>query len=489
MSIRIAKVEEYINKGGIRDFILNNLNIPVFQLYKSSVDDTITSFIKELRPELTIVVETEYVDRVYRDCYYNLYSKKNHDYSRDCIRVSILDEEINTADLYSAESIRKIKDGYLGFFVIRPLAVGSIGRNCINPKALLSVNQDIVVCKTTIKTSCLGVKVQVDGFPHSSQDSEYMSCAETTTWELLEYFGNKYNNSQIVLPSSVLGNIERDSMVRQIPTEGLNLYQMSYALKEQGFECKIYSNRDPAFHELLNCYIESGIPLAVALKLKTSGHAVACIGHTTVDRSTMTKSADIDGTTCYKWNENIESLVFSDDNYSAYQKTTYTSPTAYYTDPNFAGACITSFVVPLPKKVYVPADIAIEASSFIAKYICKIADGTHLKTFLVSSRSFREYIINNPDLSNEYKLAILDIHMPRFVWITEIADNPSFLKGKVNGIIVIDATGNIKTQGLNSLIYVQMPSFLTYFDRSTKNFAKFLLPLPPSFQEFQGNLK
>ena len=37
------------------------------------VDSLLTQFFKELRPELRMIVETDYVDKVYRDSYYSYF--------------------------------------------------------------------------------------------------------------------------------------------------------------------------------------------------------------------------------------------------------------------------------------------------------------------------------------------------------------------------------------------------------------------------------
>ena len=84
-----------------------------------------------------------------------------------------------------------IKDNYLGFLVVRPL-IRCIGRNVISPEAKQPPKSGIRICRVKVDASCLGVKLKAEGFPHASQDNETMTCAQTTIWSLLEYYGNKY---------------------------------------------------------------------------------------------------------------------------------------------------------------------------------------------------------------------------------------------------------------------------------------------------------
>ena len=98
------------------------------------------------------------------------------------------------------------------------------------------------------------MKFEVKGFPHSSQDAETISCAETTLWALMEYFGNKYPEYRPVLPSDIIKTLKQVSSERQVPSKGLNIQQMSFALKEYGFGTRIYSRHQygSSFENLLS---------------------------------------------------------------------------------------------------------------------------------------------------------------------------------------------------------------------------------------------
>jgi hypothetical protein len=126
-----------------------------------------------------------------------------------------------------------LKRQYRGFIVLRPTIRNIIGRNVVSPKALK--NNNFICCTTKFHSTANSVKFKANGFPHSSQDTETISCAETTLWAIMEYFGNKYPDYKPVLPSRIIEVLKRISTERQIPSRGLRIDQISYALREFDF--------------------------------------------------------------------------------------------------------------------------------------------------------------------------------------------------------------------------------------------------------------
>src|SRR5207244_2549981 len=83
--------------------------------------------------DVTIGIESFYIDKLYRDAYYHYYSSKLKEYKRNCIRLSFFSTHIDLEDFYSAEGVRKLQDNFLGFIVLRPTAPNIIGRNVLRP--------------------------------------------------------------------------------------------------------------------------------------------------------------------------------------------------------------------------------------------------------------------------------------------------------------------------------------------------------------------
>lgn len=331
MKIGIANIQELRSGQGsdISKFILENLN-PNDVSKKNVAYSCITNFLVPFKDDLCIIAETDYIDKTYRDLYYHFYATKLRHFEKNCVRISFFTNVVDEAITYSADDIKKIKENYLGFVVLRPIG-RCVGRNVISPYALKNASDNSLLCKTCVNATVLGTKVSVSGFPHSSQDGEMMTCAETTIWSIMSYLANRYNIYSLPLGHNILASLTNSSFERQIPSRGLNFQQISLSLQNQGLACRIYDKDNSRFKEILSCYIESGIPLALCIESRTFGHAVACIGRKKVDRSSVPlKTTLIDGHSYFEWNKCIDDFVVNDDNVTCYQVMQYADPCSYY---------------------------------------------------------------------------------------------------------------------------------------------------------------
>lgn len=188
--------------------------------------------IQHLRRDLHLVVELPYVDKVYRDTYYHYYASRLKHYERDTIRISFFEQPVSSPVQPTEDAIKTVIDSYLGFLIIRPTLPRLIGRSAIHPRAL--DNQNFVCCRALIQSTTLGIKTTTSAFPHASQDGQALSCAETTIWSLLEYFGNKYPEYRPILPSHIIHQLQKFSFKRQLPSDGLTAEQIAFVLREVG---------------------------------------------------------------------------------------------------------------------------------------------------------------------------------------------------------------------------------------------------------------
>lgn len=478
--------------------VVNDLQI--HSLTKSGLNSLVSnlkSFLCDLRDDLHIIIEGCYVDSVYRDSYYDYYSTKHSDYNRFCLRMSFFDTAFNHEINFSDKS--NIEDNYLGFLVVRPL-IKCIGRNVIACKAKVSPKEGVRICKVKVNTSCLGVKLVAEGFPHASQDNETMTCAQTTIWSLLEYFGNKYNNYHPTLPTEIESILEPFSFERQLPSKGLTYGQISVALRNLGFGPKIYQSGETLeeirhFHRLIACYIESGVPLAVALTGKGVGHAVVCIGTERVDKhNVLHHLVSIGKKMVLSWNDTLAEarFVFNDDNLPCYQLATLGDPAENYVKKGIKrmeGVTVGQFIAPLYHKVYMEADSAIRLSEKIIDTVIPGGDGQVMRTFLTSSRSFREHITCMSSLSNAQRLALLAIPLPKFVWVTELSSCDDFYMDKVSTLLLLDATGSVTANLSRNIILLLSEGYLYNYDVTTMSITGRPTSFPKSFEAFYGNLK
>lgn len=483
MNLYVSSVNDFIHDGPVVNWLTSNVRLVV------NDSDHLADFVQKikiqlltLRPELRIVIETEYVDAVYRDTYYAYFATKLKPFRRFCVRFSFFENIFSTINEFLTLDDEILNNSYLGFLILRPLGK-CIGRNAISPKAK-NIPFTINLCLAEIQSTCLGFKLKVKAFPHSSQDGEYMTCAETTTWALAEYFGNKYVIYNPLLPSKLFDTLKSHAIERLVPSQGLTIQQISMALIKLGFGCKVYSSSSPRFKELFTCYIESGLPLAVAVGSGSIGHAIVCVGRKNLDRRQIIGKANIFGVDYFVWNISIDEFVFNDDNMPSYQVYGFNKPTPY-----LKGAKIENFIVPLHKKIYLSAEHAIDISHYFVANDFKSPSDSVIRTFLTSSRSYRDYICHNNDLPEKLKLAYLRIVLPKFIWVTEVSSRIDFDSNKVNSLILLDATSTLTPGDVYaSLILKQNNNQLTLFNKTSRSFQNINVLMPPRFESFNGNL-
>lgn len=461
--------------------------------------ERLKEFLNTLREDLLIIVETDYDDPVYRDSYRNLYSTKLQSYPRHCVRLSFFEPFCSSVSEFLQQKTEVIqeKEYYLGFLIVRPL-YKCIGRNAIDVRAKKESLRNVVTCKATIKSTCIGHKLSVKAFPHASQDAEHMSCAENSIWALMEYFGNKYAIYDPILPSGIINTLRDHTDERAIPTSGLTYNQISILLKKRGFETKIYrkdnpsfkEKNNPSFKELFTCYIESGLPLIAGIEGTDFHHALVCIGRSSEEiLSNKMEEIEIWGSKrdiCF-WNRNINTFVVNDDNFPSYKTIDFEKPAQDY-HPRGADAAITSFIVPLHDEIYLPAELAIDTTNALIDLFG--ITNSCVRTFLTTSRSYKRYIVNNDTLTIENKQALLLLDMPKFVWVSEFFDEARAKQGMTQGVFLLDATSNTRSGLLyNNLIIAIHKGNGVKLDKQQGKYITHNTNFPKQFTRFKGNLK
>jgi len=411
----------------------------------------IVNYLEYLRDDLTVFIEYPYVDKVFRDSYYHYFSSKHWPYQRDSVRLSFFEGHVSGDHFLSFNLWPQLKDSFLGVIIIRPTFPKLFGRTTLSPKAFKS--RDFVVCLTSKSCSISGHKLDISAFPHASQDGEHLTCAETAIWSILEYFGHKYPEYKPVLPSEIISALSDPAIERVVPSRGLSITQISFALKQFGFAPRIYTidaykEREPDFKRLLSWYVESGIPIIATLENERVGHAVLLIGHKNFvgdyynDKDMDKLHLQIIDTADFD-----KKYIVIDDNYPPYQICSFSNPTHYYDDPKFQGMFIKAFVVPLYERIYLEPLEAHRLSLEILQRIMGVQPGPGedlilTRFYLTSSRSYKNWILYCYELHSDLKNIILATPMPKFIWITEISNSRLFKKDMISGMIIIDATGN-----------------------------------------------
>jgi hypothetical protein len=459
-----------------------------------------------LKDDICFLAETSYVDGFYRDSYYHYFSSKLNSYSRDCVRISLFDGEVSEEDFADPEKIKMLQDRYRGFYVLRPTFPQIIGRSVISPMALN--NSEMRICASDFNTTVNGLHFSVCGFPHSSQDTETITCAETTLWAIMEYFGNKYSYYKPVQPSTIIKHLNNISYERQVPSRGLAVHQISYALKEFGFGTKMYGKTEygDEFERLLSCYVESGIPLVIAIQNKTRsiGHALLVVGRENNYTSRLDKLESYNvndllleeiatrkNIVVYDYDSIPKQFIFIDDNRPVYQKATLAKPAEHYASDEWKDCTITHFIAPLYPKIYLEA---FQAKNYVIRFlisgpqpICENSEIV-LRVFLASSRSYKHELARNAGVSGELKNLLIETQMPKFIWVAEISTKVLLKTGRANGLMIVDATEANIYHKVNPLIMAAFDGNLLVLEKSSGKLEMKILHLEP-FLNYEYNLK
>jgi len=445
---RLAEIQAHLPSILEQEFKINDF------VSNSSVRELDNLFGKFI-PDIWVGIESQYVDKLYRDAYYNYYGSKLNAYQRDCIRLSFFDGPVSLEDFRSEEGAAKLQSIYKGFVVIRPTAPKVIGRNVLHP-TIFKKDRPQLVTTAVFSSSVNGIKLTIEGFPHSSQDAEFMVCAETTVWSIMEYFSNRYPDYESTLPKKIHSLLSASSIERQVPSTGLTALQISFALKELGFGVKLYVASDDLkeqaeIQDIIRIYVESGIPVVTAIRNKTGvSHVLNIVGRTDfisplVDIPTLTLSQ---GGRIFNYYSQEAKYLVIDDNLPAYSLISLEDPACNYTGTVWKDCKICAVIAPLHKRIYMEAIRAKELAILHLKTLDRLTKLPNLaiRVLLSSSRSFKHSISINPDLEVVHKTIINNLNMPKFVWIAETGTRESFAVGKATGMLLMDATEPKKTE-------------------------------------------
>lgn len=473
-------------------------------IYRSDLEP----HLQQLKTTIYFLIEYPYVDRIYRDSYYNYFSTKLGNYKKDCIRLSIFEGEILPEDFRKEARINEVAGRYLGFMVLRPTVPAILGRNIIAPHALHS--NDFLSIASSFATTVYSIKFQAKGFPHSSQDGEMITCAETALWAIMEYFASKYPDYKPALPSTIIDALKYTSVERQIPSKGLDVNQLAFAIKKFGFGSRIYAKSEYgiySFQSMISTYIESGLPLICALNNSSSNgsivHAVLAIGHEVTSATLIDSLAPADekdeyirdmlkakNIKVYDNDDVNRQFVFMDDNCPAYQLATLDNPTIHYTDSDWQSCELTHFIVPLYPKIYLEAYEAKNYAKWLLLnelYFDLPQNGEYfIRLFLTSSRSYKDVIARDVSFPEKLKAEILETAMPKFIWVTEISTRQLVKQRQAQGLLILDAT-EPNLHEFNALILVVHQDLYYYPDHNTKELMEKNLTLT-TFNMYTNNL-
>lgn len=435
---------------------------------------------------LCILVEENHVDRSFRDTYYIHFASKHDTVGKCCQRISLFNTPISWSWFKNDKGQKKLQNHFVGSIVLRPLRLGKIGRTLLDPSKL---NLNRCYIRTTRYSITLrGARLFVDAFPYATQDAETMTCAETTLFNLVDYFGTHFAEYRSILPSEIHDLAQKSRYDRVLPSAGLSAQLISKIFVHTGFSTKLYDirgfnlgsirNRQEQLRRLMHYHIESGIPVAVSFE----NHVAICIGHcegssyyaqirhtTIIDSEAATtepkKMYYVDSADYYS------KYVMIDDNQPPYIQRHFLNLTSEN------GRMASAIIVPLYKRMFLEAEDAhriafdiLRSKVLGANNIVRFMDGEFglsedqpiiYRFFLASSRSYKGHKVTNGQ-NRKVSSVYADIPLPRFLWICELYDSKeNFGKSQSIGEIVLDATAS-KWGRHEATIVLNYPGCIVY---------------------------
>lgn len=391
----------------------------------------------------SVIIEREYIDKDYRDTFANFHSKRFTTPPSRCVRLHFFEHPVTAAQL-DDPSLLELENRYLGYSVIRATRPNSVGRTFLSDCLRQNANSHLCRCEDHVQI--LGEKFTVKGFPFISQDGDATVCAESSLWMILRYLSNRYKNYAETLPFQITKLAGNHALGQRVfPSAGLYSWQLAEALRLRDVAPLIYSREQykDRFEHLLYTYIESGFPLLTTV----DSHVFVSFGHAS-DFSLVGGSA-----VPFRYTSEFnESLTICDDNFFPYQELRRHGGGGDRNRSRFCFADINEFIVPLPEKVFLPAEAAQEAIENVLNDseigIGRLspslkAEDLTLRLFLTTNRALKSKLrlrgMGHPAVAKIYR----QIPLPHFIWVCEISVASEYSSRlEIRGEILWDATRN-----------------------------------------------
>lgn len=430
-----------------------------------------------------ILVEHPYVDKDYRSTYYHYYAKKGALYNPNCARIHffVAGWSLNTApfsllDPAGNPAGDSITEGYLGFMVLRPTRVYTIGRTVISPSAIQDMSGRVI--ESSHKTHVLGHKLSVSGFPFMQQHGDIAVCSHTACWAILRHYSERYSVYAEVLLHDIAKLGREFNPGGLLPSLGISFVDAERIFAQLGtFPLFVPRPSDKEhWHEFYTdmlAYLDSGFPLFGVQS--DNNHAMAIVGYRSGSDLQIQPAQDARPTL---WNFTSHLLAI-DDNQYPYMPVPREAKEGDGNPYDFSA--IDGFLVPLPEKMFLPASAAVALANSLTDPPPDNFDDLAtipvlvIRHFLTTTPAWHRHIRKSAgSLPHEFTDAALELSMPQFIWVVEYASPEQWAKGEVQARLVLDATAGT---------YEPFPAFLLY-DRKGALWVDRATRRPMSYQPF-----
>jgi len=276
-----------------------------------------------------IIIENNYIERNYSENYSEYYSRCFQQYPKVCSRIHFfkldpkwqtqdLEELLNNrdADPLESEGYLKLKNGYLGFIVIRPIPNTFLDKTCLKTYDRLSSFKKNSVIKRDYRVSLFGMSLTIASVAFQEQDKVLSACATSALWSF-SHATNHRMEKDIPSPGAItkLAKPSHQGHDRQFPNTGLSSYMIRRFINETGLEPEQVSLKEldsyspSLLKEYSYSFISSKIPLICGITVfeecsekggngnKTyrykGDHAISILGYSLANNGVATKDINL----------------------------------------------------------------------------------------------------------------------------------------------------------------------------------------------------
>ena len=448
----------------------------------------VASFLEErVAPRCAaVLIEFGYVDKDHRSTYYNFYSKKGLRYDPFCVRLHFFDGEVEFREETLELIARRggLASHYMGFMVLRPTWIATIGRTVVSTSLVNGFEGKII--GASHKVHLLGNRLEVWGFPWMYQHRDIAVCAHVACWAILRHYSERYANYAEYLTHDVTRMAYAFDPGGLVPSQGLTLFHAERVFAAARTYPVIVGQRDnaPAFYRQLLAYVESGFPVFAALPEQR--HAIAVIGRGPI----RDQSRPGDALPLYFSADFTDELVVIDDNLPPYQRISHGAHSIPY-----GIDAIRAFIVPLPDKVHYPAEAVDEfALDLVDKGYFGIrapaGETPIIRYFLTTAAALTHFIAaNRSQFAQPLVSAALRLTLTQFLWVIEVSTEEQWKQHHVSFRAVLDATASLTDT--NPLFLIHNERRVVVINRSGAGTPLELdySPLPAPLARMPGNLE
>lgn len=323
------------------------------------------------------------------------------------------------------------------------------------------------VIQSRHRVHLLGHTLSVWGFPSMAQHIDIAVCAHVSCWAILRHYSERFPQHREFLVHDITRLATPFDPGGLTPSLGLDILQAERIFEAAGCFPVIVGkqpNGDLQFYAQLLSYLESGFPLFVAMN--GYGHAVVAAGYNW--RTTGAKPLYADS---HVWSQ-VDTFLSVDDNFLPYDCVTLKPPVSP-SGPTYTAQDFDVFIVPLPEKIYYPAD-AMESYSqalySLLKNTLKLPEDDKLlrRYFITTISALRRYARKyQSQMGDELVNLLMRLNTPQFIWVVEYASDEQWAKGHIAARAIVDATASPRDPLPDWLSHDEQLAIV--FDRSSAN--------------------